>query len=285
MFLNDFYLASRANCTTEYTGIDSYDHCIYKQHFENYPYEISYKYNNRGFRDLDWPETFDALQQAIWCVGDSFTVGLGSPESHAWPYILQSRTQKRTINVSMDGASNSWIARKSIRILEQVAPNLMVIQWSYVSRRELDINALLDRRWNMTYAGARQAGWPDCTRQQIWLLESPFADQIQKIYQHWIQNQFLDEEIRVPYSNCTDQEDINNTLDCIKQVIKANDHTRIIHSFVPDFVPTKFKGYIESQIPGLVIPEITKLDLARDGHHYDRLTSNWVVDQIMKLID
>jgi hypothetical protein len=49
-------------------------------------------------------------------------------------------------------------------------------------------------------------------------------------------------------------------------------------------VPATFKGHIESRISGLVIPETVALDLARDGHHYDRATAQSLVDQIQRLL-
>ena len=82
-----------------------------------YLHPITYNYNSRGFRDQEWPDSMTELREATWCVGDSFTVGLGSPVTHTWPNVLQQTLQKKTINVSMDGASNNLIARKVLKIL------------------------------------------------------------------------------------------------------------------------------------------------------------------------
>jgi len=136
MILPDFILRSRVNQNWSYSGIDSIDWCKNKKHFESYPHKISYNYNSRGFRDSEWPNDLDKLKHAVWCVGDSFTVGVGSPLEHTWVYQVSKQLEKRTINISMDGASNEWIARKVIQICETVSPELIIIQWSYTNRRE-----------------------------------------------------------------------------------------------------------------------------------------------------
>jgi hypothetical protein len=136
MILDDLKLPSRSNRCWKYSGLDSYDECIDKKHFLKYPYEINYDYNSRGFRDSEWPNSILDLSESIWCVGDSFTVGLGQPYEHIWPQILQKRLKKRTINISMDGASNDWILRRTKQIIDEVNPKKLIIMWSYLHRRE-----------------------------------------------------------------------------------------------------------------------------------------------------
>ena len=83
---------------------------------------------------------------------------------------------------------------------------------------------------------------------------------------------------------CNTEDDVKNTLDCIQQVEQNKGLSKIIHSFIPKFVPRSHKGIVENQIEGLVIPEITCLDLARDGHHYDIKTSHSLVTKILQLL-
>ena len=130
------------------SGIDSYEKCRNKEHFLKFPHPIEYVYNSRGFRDLEWP---DDVSDAIWCVGDSFTVGLGSPAEHTWPCLLRHRVPYPVINISMDGASNNWIARMSNIIRAGVKPRAIIHQWSYAHRREKDSNESDDKRriWNV----------------------------------------------------------------------------------------------------------------------------------------
>lgn len=141
--LDELFLTSSANqCLTD-LGIDSYDQCLDKEFFESYPHPVFYFFNSRGFRDNEWPEN---INDAIWCVGDSFTVGLGQPFEHTWPQQLKTLTDNLVINVSLNGASNDWISRKVLYILKNADPKAILIQWSYLHRRENKDESLLDEQ-------------------------------------------------------------------------------------------------------------------------------------------
>lgn len=143
MILPSFILNTRSNKTFTTTGIDSEDKCRDKKWFKNYPHEITYSYNNRGFRDSEWPPDSE-LSNAIWCFGDSFTVGIGNNINHTWPQILSTKTGRRTINISLDGASNNWIHRRAKEVLDTVKPRALVIHWTYLSRYEKEDHSLSD---------------------------------------------------------------------------------------------------------------------------------------------
>ena len=72
--------------------------------------QVKYNYNSRGFRDNEWPTK--NLVDTIWCFGDSFTVGLGQPQNECWPKVLESKINKKTINISLNGGSVNWITRQ-----------------------------------------------------------------------------------------------------------------------------------------------------------------------------
>jgi len=282
MILPDFILPSRINQCWEYSGIDSLECCLDKEHFKSYPHDITYNYNSRGFRDREWPNDIEELQEATWCVGDSFTVGIGSPLEHTWPWILQQSAQRRIINVSMDGASNMWIARKSLDIINKIKPAHLVIQWSYISRREKNVNDILDESWQSFYESVADSSWPACTRLNIDQLPKKILEEIVQVHGKW-QPDINDEMRRLMTINCTVDDDIKNTLDCIG-LLNQTKLTQIIHSFIPRFVPPTHRGLVEPQIAGLVIPEIQRLDLARDGHHYDIATSQEFVRQVTQYL-
>jgi hypothetical protein len=282
MILPDFVLPSRVTQQWKHSGIDSFESCLDKKHFESYPHDISYNYNSRGFRDNEWPDDLEELQSAIWCVGDSFTVGLGSPLEHTWPWILQQSAQRRTINVSMDGASNMWIARKSLDIINKIKPAHLVIQWSYISRREKNVNDILDESWQSFYESVADSSWPACTRLNIDQLPKKILEEIVQVHGNW-QPDINDEMRRLMTINCTVEDDIRNTIDCIKLLSEIKS-TQIVHSFIPNFVPKTHQGVVESQINGLIIPEIRRLDTARDGHHYDLLTAKEFAIDVRKLL-
>lgn len=125
---NSLFLEPYAEKFFTELGIDSYDQCLDKEHFKTYPYPVFYFFNKRGFRDEEW---LDDMSNKIWCVGDSFTVGLGLQFEHIWPRLIDG-----SVNVSLNGASNDWIARQAVSILENFEPLALLIQWSYLHRRE-----------------------------------------------------------------------------------------------------------------------------------------------------
>jgi len=160
MVLPSVVLSSRAGRSNmPFNGVDMLEHCLDKQHFRQYPYKVSYNFNSRGFRDTEWPMESNELQNAIWCLGDSFTVGIGQPFDHIWPQVLQYNVNKRTISVAMDGASNQWIARRAQQIAQQIQPANMVIMWSYFHRREHPDPALLDEDRRQHYCDDRTVSW------------------------------------------------------------------------------------------------------------------------------
>jgi len=283
MILSDFVVPSRSNQRWQTTGIDSLESCIDRQHFRLFPHRVEYVYNCRGYRDNEWPESLSELQKSIWCIGDSFTVGLGSPLEHTWTYLIQKFTDRRSINVSLDGGSNNWMARKAIRVLNEISPEYLIIHWSYVSRRELGVEAALNKKWNTFYNNVKDSSWPNCDRSQAHKLPTEIINEIKLKHKGW-RNEIFDDERVIPHVRCNTEDDVKNTLDCIQQVEQNKGLSKIIHSFIPKFVPRSHKGIVENQIEGLVIPEITCLDLARDGHHYDIKTSHSLVTKILQLL-
>lgn len=141
MILPSFILPEQVNATFTTSGMDSIDKCKDKDYFLSYPHSITYNHNSRGYRDEEWPED---LSNAVWCLGDSFTYGLGSPLEHTWPFILKQKIKQPVINISMDGASNRWIARKAIEVCETIQPKNIILMWSYFHRREKEFTHLTD---------------------------------------------------------------------------------------------------------------------------------------------
>jgi hypothetical protein len=295
MTLPDMKLPGRANQTWHHNGLDSPGDCLNRQHFDNYAIPISYVYNSRGFRDLEWPISNHELQQAIWCVGDSFTVGIGQPIEHIWPTVLSKRTQQRTINVSMDGASNEWILRRCMSIAKYIMPKTMIVMWSYLHRREHPDTSMTDEERRLhdgkttveedlaLFANAvsliqevpcrvvqfvipgcapsndnlpiniMSKHW-DCIRGDGWPIQAPRS--VTDLHQlpKWIRHELIqkyqcyDEWLHILANPCVDE-----------------NHNQFISI---------------CQRHDVVMVE--RLDLARDGHHFDIKTSEWVVDRILQ---
>ena len=117
------------------SGLDSLESCLDKDHFKNYTKQVSYKFNSRGFRDVEWP---DDLSNVIWCVGDSFTVGLGQPFEETWPQLLENKLNRRCLNLGQDRCSNDSMALRVNEIYKLYKPKLILIMWSYLWRRRID---------------------------------------------------------------------------------------------------------------------------------------------------
>jgi len=116
-------------------SMDSLEHCVSKHWYLNYPFDVTYYHNSRGFRDNEWPED---LSSVIWCLGDSFTHGISVPLEHTWPYVLKTRSTIRCLNLGMDGLSNDYISKMALQIQSQYNPKHIVIMWSFFHRRHED---------------------------------------------------------------------------------------------------------------------------------------------------
>lgn len=126
---------NKKNYKSIISGIDSLEYCKDKDFFLAYPDKIIYEYNSKGFRDNEWPESMDDV---IWCVGDSFTVGIGLPIEHTWPFMLEQATGVRCINLSSDGCSNDRMGMRIDHVRRHHDPKLLIVMWSYPCRRIVD---------------------------------------------------------------------------------------------------------------------------------------------------
>ena len=281
MLLPEVKLSTRKNQLWTESGLDCLELCLDKEHYKNYPYPVEYKYNSRGFRDAEWPDSMIELQNSTWCIGDSFTVGIGSPLSNTWVNILQTKTNHRCINVSMDGASNKWIARKAIEVLNVIKPKNMIIQWSYLTRDEStdvtkddedrrlpDINLSLTELYLINYKLIK-------------------ATELQKNNCNIIHS-------FIPQATCLDSKHIlaiwneikrDSWPDLPKNLMEFNCLSKNIMTELNDFDVYKlFISYYQLIDCITYIPEILQIDRARDGHHYDIITSTKFVDQLVDLI-
>lgn len=279
MILPDFILTSRQNQIWSESGIDSKKECRDRKHFNSYPYEVEYRYNSRGFRDAEWPNTITDLKNAIWCFGDSFTVGLGSPIGHTWVNILQNKLGIRCINVSMEGASNEWIARKINRVIEEINPQRIVVQWSYLHRTESKDTRLSDEDRRADFLDDISV---DSQIKNFINLQGSIDNNLSKIIQSIIPhglpiyttgeyNKIINDIKGADWPKLTDitLDEFSTVDDSIKKEL-ANFG---VLSDVIDYLKNKHL------IDTLVLVE--QIDWARDGLHYDCLTAGKFVDSII----
>lgn len=281
MILPSFQIKSRINNRSTVSGMDCPDHCANPDYYANYPHPIEYVYNSRGYRDSEWPENFNDV---VWCIGDSFTSGIGSPHTHTWPHLLERTINKRCINISLDGASNNWIARQVQTLLSKLEPKIVIIQWSFLHRREQDVDIILDQTWQEYYQAIREPSWPDCVHHKDFVhLPQHIQDEVRQDpkFNTWDEDVDLDSACRLHYVKSTLEQDLKNTQDCINSV-GSSQKTKIIHSFIPDWNKTWHQlncNHILTTGP------VKQVDFARDGFHYDITTATAFVQNLLPLIN
>lgn len=249
--LDDLIIPSYANYHATEEGSDRLVNRTVKnpERFKSWP-GFSYDYNSRGFRDDEWPDDSE-LASSIWCVGDSFTVGLGKPVDQCWPMVLSRRVNIRTINVSMTQGSNDWISRRSQQIIKEVSPRILIVHWSFINRRERNDPTL-----------------PDDQR-RIW--HKVDLEKLGHSQNDHLQN-FID--------NVSALESKRGSTKVIHTVAPA-------YSKEPKVNGSRVET--ERRISELdleyFIPEFDILDYARDEFHYYELTTSRFVDSIEKILD
>ena len=95
---------------------------------------IHYKLNSLGYRDQEW--TDNELTNSIWCVGPSDVVGVGVKNEDTWCRQLEKITNKKTVNLGINGASWDTIARVINSATKKYKPLAIIIMSTTDERRE-----------------------------------------------------------------------------------------------------------------------------------------------------
>lgn len=132
MLLPNIIVPRLVNKKFRFYSPDTQSDCQDLKHFKKYPYDISYEFNSRGFRDVEWPND---LENAIWCLGDSATIGVGAPIAHSWPSQLTRLTGIPTINLGIRAIDNHTISDIAREIITNLQPRNVLILWSFFERR------------------------------------------------------------------------------------------------------------------------------------------------------
>ena len=231
----------RINSESTQSGMDSHTLCLNKKHFNDYKKLVHYKYNSRGFRDEEWPQD---IENKIWCVGDSFTVGLGQPYEEIWPKILEKQLGERCINISEDGCSNDLMALR-IEQIKTFNPKCIIVLWSYFWRRWLDNK-------NVHYKIQERELPKDDLANFLKNLQSANNNSPCKIFNYVIP-------------------------DCMIMSISTWRHL-LEHKNKKNINKLIDYHYPDNHFP--VVNEVVQLDYSRDGHHFDLLTCEKLVQDI-----
>ena len=238
--MNLLEIKENKNLKIEFSGMDHYDHCSDKEHFKNYNKTISYEYNSAGFRDKEWPID---LKNKIWCIGDSFTVGLGQPAEETWPALLEKKINERCINIGEDGCSNDLMSLRIKHIIDNYNPKTIIVMWSYFWRRLINgKNVLYD-------ANSR---------------ELPKDDVNNFLKNFYSVNNYSCKIINLLIPDCF--------LESPQESVFRKKNKKNIHKILSYADPTFSSNIIE----------VEQFDYARDGHHFDILTCQNIVKEILK---
>lgn len=114
-------LSERKSKTYTTSGSDNTGKCIYT-------------YNSLGFRgDEPTKKGFKVM-----CIGDSNTEGVGVNNNQTWPFKI-SELIKDSVNhnFGMGGRSNDYIARCLLTYYDLIKPDLVLIMYTALNRREI----------------------------------------------------------------------------------------------------------------------------------------------------
>ena len=128
--MQPFLIPRYANLKCNRLGLDSYDH-VGKRFFDHEP--VTYNFNANGFRTHEFNEL---NSECIVVFGDSCTLGLGENVQNRFTDIMQDILQHKVFNISLNGASNDWIARRVQDLLKYITPKALVIHYTFSHRRE-----------------------------------------------------------------------------------------------------------------------------------------------------
>lgn len=295
--LPSFNLKTTKNLESDYLYPDEPGVGKYNSKF---PHTVNYKFNSRGYRDSEWPGTVSELKSSVWCIGDSATMGIGSPWEHTWPQLLSKAWNQRTINISLIAASNDFIERKCIELLDQIEPEYIVICWSYLHRRDLTEQDKLafiaketQKNWDNFYSAIRDISWPNCRSfEDITNLDPGIQQEILNQYQHpvididdemcrFIDNDNVERILQSAASRST-QEEVEYFMKKIKNIKQHQRSTEILYMFGPVFASPSESDLIKQNFSSIGIPfyAIKQIDYARDNYHWDIKTSNSIVSEL-----
>ena len=153
-------VSKRMSKEIPYHGVDAPEHCkCPRDVFEAWPNgdKISYAFNSRGFRDTEWPDTIEEMRDAIWLVGDSFTMGMGIAFEESYKRKLERATGKKVVDISLDGTNPNWRRRIAIKIIKEVGPQFIILHWGYMWRYKRKYRTLAQEVRNTIFQNQEQS--------------------------------------------------------------------------------------------------------------------------------
>jgi hypothetical protein len=198
---------------------------------------------------------------------------------------LQKQTGQRIINVSMDGASNNWIARQVKQIQDTVDPKTVIIMWSYLHRRESSDNLMPDearRQHSDIFSN-------DATNLDNFKHCVELVDHSSNVVQFSIPDytSISLDNVAVAWSTLRSHSwplEHPTTLQQLLELPEFIRHELKQRKIWPQFQQVLELNYQLLKLTNRIV-NVKRLDLARDGHHFDCVTAQWVVDQTVNQLN
>ena len=129
---------SKCNSTVEWFSVDSKSEFVSNSiklgsNWEYIEKKISYKFNNQGYRTLDWVNI--KWEDSVVVIGCSYTFGLGLAVEDTICNLLSSKFNSPFINLGVVGSSNQLMFYNSMKLLANgVMPKAVILLYSDPSR-------------------------------------------------------------------------------------------------------------------------------------------------------
>ena len=275
---------------------------------KQFPYDVHYTFNSRGFRDHEWPTDISELKSSVWLVGSSFSMGIGNPQDQTLSAVLEEKINQRVINVGMGGSTNQWIQDQALQIINEISPSTMIIHWTLIYLVDDPVKSIekLAAKQKFYYQSIKDPSWPDDV--ELSQLSSDILKEIENSIEFQrVQQLSADErlDITTRVSNFLGGD---NFLECFEKIESNKKNTQIIHCFPPSpespnlgkfariLNTIKLQQVIEYRRPwnpeiedilykrypqAQILPSIDFIDLARDQLHYGIKTTHAIADQIV----
>jgi hypothetical protein len=114
--------------------------------------KVKYSFNSWGFRGDDYARF--SGQKVNLCIGDSFTLNIGGPIEHSWPYLLSTKFSIPTLNIGINGLNmhGFFAAEEVLRSqfdVQQVFMLCNVLEYTADHKMLIVPNSLPDNRLSL----------------------------------------------------------------------------------------------------------------------------------------
>ena len=81
---------------------------------------------------------YNNIMKTLFTIGDSFTYGqeLANPSQHAWPRLVADSLGCSIINDGSPGVGNEYMVKKTMQVVGELKPDLVIVGWSSCGRQE-----------------------------------------------------------------------------------------------------------------------------------------------------